>query len=84
MIKAMSLYIYRDISYVLIGYVLNYVILIIHFSYHYSMWDFTHTCILNNLLLTCESLPLCGLQDFSLGHKQVLLAPPYLMGFFLH
>ena len=27
----------------------------------------------------CESLPLCGLQDLSVGHEQVLLTPPFLM-----
>ena len=37
---------------------LNYVILTTHSSHHYSMWDFTHSCISNNLPLTWESLPL--------------------------
>ena len=32
----------------------------------------------------CESLPLCGLQDLSMGHEQVLLISPCLMGFSLH
>ena len=48
------------------------------------MWDFTHTCTPTNLPLTCESPPLCGLQDLFVGHEQVLLTPPYLMGFSLH
>ena len=48
------------------------------------MWDFTHTCNPTNLPLTCESLLLCGLQDLSMGHEQVLLTPPCLMDFFLH
>ena len=48
------------------------------------MWDFTHTCNPTNLPLTCESLLLCGLQDLSMGHEQVLLTPPCLMGFSLH
>ena len=51
------------------GYVLNYVILTTHFSNLYSMWDFTHMCTPNNLSLTCESLPLCGFQDLSVGHE---------------
>ena len=38
----------------------------------------------NNLSLTCESLPFCGLQDLSIGHEQVLLTPLCLMGFSLH
>ena len=50
----------------------NYAILTTHFSNLHSMWDFTYTCTLNNLPLTCES-PLCELQDLSVGHKQVLL-----------
>ena len=45
------------------------------------MWDFTHTCTPNNLPLTCESLPLCGFQDLSVGHEQVLLVPPCLWAF---
>ena len=40
------------------------------------MWDFTHTCIPNNLPFTCEFLPLCGHQDLFVGHEQVLLTPP--------
>ena len=48
------------------------------------MWDFTHTCNPTNLPLTCESLPLCGLQDLFVGHEQILLTPPCLMGFSLH
>ena len=32
----------------------------------------------------CESLSLCGLQDLSMDHEQVLLTPPCLMGFSLH
>ena len=32
----------------------------------------------------CESQPLYRLQDFSIGHEQVLLTPPCLMDFFLH
>ena len=48
------------------------------------MWDFTHTCNPTNLPLTCESLPLCGFQDLFVGHEQVLLTPPCLMGFSLH
>lgn len=43
---------------------------------------FTYTCILNNLPLTCEFLPLCRFQDLSVGHGQVPLAPFYLMSFF--
>ena len=66
------------------GYVLNYVILTTHFSNLYSMWDFTHMCTPNNLPLTCESLSLCGLQDLFVGHEQILLTPPCLMGFSLH
>lgn len=37
------------------GYVLNYIILITHSS----TWNFTHTCMSNNLLLMYEYLPLC-------------------------
>ena len=37
-----------------------YVILTAYFYYHYLMWDFTHTSILNNLPFTWESLPLFG------------------------
>ena len=48
------------------------------------MWDFTHTCNPTNLPLTCEFLPFCGLQDLFVGHEQVLLTPPCLMGFSLH
>lgn len=47
-----------------------------------SMWYFTHTCIPNNLPLTCEFSPLCRFQDLSMGHGQVPLAPFYLMSFF--
>ena len=36
--------------------------LITHSSHNYSIWNFTHICISNNLLLICELLPLCGLQ----------------------
>ena len=36
------------------------VILTTHFCYHYSMWDFTHMCIPNNLSLICKSSSLCG------------------------
>ena len=65
------------------GYVLNYVILITHSSHLYSIWDFTHTC--NPTISPSRvSLPLCGLQDLSMGHEQVLLTPPCLMGFSLH
>ena len=39
---------------------------------------------LNNLPLTCESLPLRDLQDLYVGHEQVLLTPLCLMGFSLH
>ena len=60
---------------------LNYVILTTHSSHLYSIWDFTHTCNPTNLPLTCESLPLCGLQDLFVGHEQILLTPPCLMGF---
>ena len=31
-----------------------------------------------------SSLPFCGLQYLSMGHKQVILASTCLMGFFLH
>ena len=48
------------------------------------MLDFTHTYAPNDLPLTCESLPLYGLQDLFVGHEQVLLAPPCLMDLFLH
>ena len=48
------------------------------------MWNFTHTCIPNNLLLTCEFLSLCEFQDFFVGDEQVLLTLSYLMSFFLH
>ena len=48
------------------------------------MWDFTHTCNPINLPLTCESLLLCGFQDLFVGHEQVLLTPPCLIGFSLH
>ena len=46
------------------------------------MWDFTYMCIPNNLSLMCDSLPLCGLQDFFVGHEQVLLTPFCLWAFF--
>ena len=36
--------------------------LITHSSNNYSIWNFTHICISNNLLLTCELLPFCGLR----------------------
>ena len=39
----------------------NYVTLTIPSWHSYSIWDFTLTWIPNNLLLTCESLPLYGL-----------------------
>ena len=47
------------------------------------MWDFTHTC---NLTISPSrvSLPLYGLQDLFVGHEQVLLTPPCLMGLSLH
>ena len=62
---------------------LNYVILITHSSHFYSMWDFTHTC--NSTISPSRvSLPLYGLQDLFVGHEQVLLTLPYLMGFSLH
>ena len=48
------------------------------------MWDFTNTCIPNNLLFMCESLLLYGFQDLSVGYEQVLLTPPCLMGFSLY
>ena len=48
------------------------------------MWDFNYTCTPNNIPLTCESQPLCGLQDFSMCHEQIILTPPSLMDFFLH
>ena len=65
------------------GYVLNYVILTTHSSHLYSMWDFTHTC--NPTISPSRvSLPLYGLQELSVGHEQVLLTPPYRMGFSLH
>ena len=48
------------------------------------MWDFNYTCTPNNIPFTCESQPLYGFQDFSMGHEQVLLTPPCLMDFFLH
>ena len=41
-------------------------------------------CNPKNLSVTCESLPLYGLQDLFVGHEQVLLTPPCLMGFSLH
>ena len=63
---------------------LNYVILTTHFSHIYSMWDFTHMCNPTNLPLMCESLLLYGLQDLFVGHEQVLLTSPCLMGFSLH
>ena len=55
-----------------------------HFSHHYSTWDFTHMSIPNNLSLTCKTLPICKLQCLSMGHEQLLLASPCLMGFFFH
>ena len=48
------------------------------------MWDFTHTCNPTNLPLKCESLLFYEFQDLSMGHEQVLLTPPCLMGFSLH
>ena len=48
-------------------YVLNYVILITHFSHLYSMWDFNHTCNPTispsrvSLCLSVASRPLYGL-----------------------
>ena len=57
---------------------LNYVILIIHSSHHYLMWDFTHMCIPNNLSFKYESLPLCGPWTSSPTRS------PCLMDFFLH
>ena len=48
------------------------------------MWNFTYTCTPNNLLFMCEFLSLYGLQDLSVNHEQIILTPPYLMGFFLH
>ena len=62
---------------------LNYVILTTHSFHHYLMWDFTHTC--NPTISPSRvSLLLYGLQDLSVGHEQVLLTPPCLMGFSLH
>ena len=46
------------------------------------MWDFTYMCVPNNLSLMCDSLPLCGLQDFFVGHEQVLLTSFCLRAFF--
>ena len=60
-----------------------YVILTTHFSYFYLMWDFTYTC--NSTISPSRvSLPLYGLQDLFVGHEQVLLTSPCLMGFSLH
>ena len=66
---------------------LNYIILVTHSSHHYSIWNFTHTCIPDNLpphVWVLASLMLCGLQDLFMGHEQVLLASPCLMGLSLH
>ena len=47
------------------------------------MWDFTYTY--NSTISPSRvSLPLYGLQDLFVGHEQVLLTPPCLMGFSLH
>ena len=47
------------------------------------MWDFTHTC--NPTISPSRmSLLLYGFQELSVGHEQVLLTPPCLMGFSLH
>ena len=62
---------------------LNYIILTTHSSHLYLMWDFTYTCNLT-ISLSREFLLLCGFQDLSMGHEQVLLTPPCLMGFSLH
>lgn len=58
---------------------LYYVILITLFCHLYLIWDFTYTCVSNNLSLIFEYLPLCGLQGFSVGHEKVL---PALISFF--
>ena len=60
-----------------------YVILTTHFSHFYLIWDFTYTC--NPTIFPSHvSLPLYGLQDLFVGHEQVLLTSPCLMGFALH
>ena len=47
------------------------------------MWDLTHTC--HPIISPSRvSLPLYKLQNFFVGHEQVLLTPSYLMGFSLH
>ena len=47
------------------------------------MWDFTRTY--NPTISPSRvSLPLYGLQNLSMGHEQVLLTPPCLMGLSLH
>ena len=56
---------------------LNYVILITHSSHFYSMWDFTRTC---KPTISPSRVSLC----LFVGHEQVLLTLPYLMGFSLH
>lgn len=58
-----------------------YVILITFFCHLYLIWDFTYTCVSNNLSLIFEYLPLCGLQGFSVGHEKVL---PALISFFIY
>ena len=42
--------------------------------YNYLIWDFTHTCMLNNLLLMCDFLSLC----------KIWTSPLCVMGFFHH
>ena len=42
------------------------------------------TCISNNLPLVYEFLPLCGLPNLSMGHKQVLASFYLPMDFFHH
>ena len=68
-------------DYSLTGYVLNFVILSTHSSHHYSIWDFSYMCKHNNLLLTCEPLPLCGLQDLSMAMNKSY-SPPLSYGLF--
>ena len=47
------------------------------------MWDLTHTC--HPIISPSRvSLPFYELQNLFVGHEQVLLTPPYLMGFSLH
>ena len=61
----------------------NYVILTTHSFYFYSMWDFIYTCY-STISPSRVSLPLYELQDLCMGHEQVLLIPPCLMGFSFH